>query len=156
MSSRKTTGKIFVVLQFTLASVYIAGTIAENRLTDRAQTDFIYGVSIFFLFLGVLIVSLAIFAFRQRITPNPVPLASAKLRTNGIYCYIRHPMYTSVIFAFIGISLFMNAYIMFFSNIVVVIFLVIKINFEESRLLEKFHEYEAYRKKTKRLIPFIY
>lgn len=156
MKNKKTTGKIFVFFQFALASAFILGTIFENRLTEHPQYTVIKIISVIFLILGFLTVSAALISFRQMITPNPVPLDSAELRTGGIYSYIRHPMYTSVILVFIGFSLFMNAYIMFFSNIVVVIFLIIKINFEESRLLEKFQDYDAYRKKTKRLIPFIY
>jgi protein-S-isoprenylcysteine O-methyltransferase Ste14 len=101
-------------------------------------------------------VLIALFTFKQRVTPNPVPLDTAKLRTNGIYGIIRHPMYSSVIFFIIGFTLFERAYFTFLLNIGVVFFLAAKIKFEEKQLKEKFPEYKLYQSKTKKLIPFIY
>lgn len=156
MSNEKTKGRIFVILQFTFASIFVLAAVIESRIAQRAQIEVINIISIIFLFLGAATVLLALIAFRQRITPNPVPLESAKLRTNGIYRFIRHPMYTSVIFVFIGFSLYMTAYFTFLTNIGVIIFLITKIKFEEHQLLEKFPEYRSYQLKTKKLIPFIY
>lgn len=78
------------------------------------------------------------------------------LVTSGIYHYIRHPLYTSLILLGIGI---------FFKNItpttaicatVNVWALVMTAKTEEGEMLKKFGDaYACYMKQTKRFIPFI-
>ncbi len=156
MIENRLKSRLFVLLQFGIAAVVVLAALVENSLTNRFEIKALTIVSIISLVLGAVIVLLALVAFRQRITPNPIPLDASELRTGGIYRFIRHPMYTSVIFVFIGITLYLRAYYSFILNVGAVIFLLTKISFEEKQLLEKFPEYKAYRSRTKKLIPFIY
>lgn len=156
MSDKKLISRIFVFSQFALAFIVISSSLMENFLTERPPIAILKIISIAFLVLGIVIVLVALFTFRQSITPNPIPLDTARLRTKGIYGLIRHPMYSSVIFFLIGFSLFEKAYFSFLLNIGAIIFLTIKIKFEEKQLIEKFPEYKIYQSKTKKLIPFIY
>lgn len=156
MSDKKLKSRIFVFSQFALAFIVISSSVIENSLTERPPIAALKIISIVFLALGIVIVLVALFTFRQRVTPNPIPLDTARLRTKGIYGLIRHPMYSSVIFFLIGFSLFEKAYFSFLLNIGAIIFLTTKIKFEEKQLIEKFPEYKIYQSKTKKLIPFIY
>jgi protein-S-isoprenylcysteine O-methyltransferase Ste14 len=150
------TGRVLVFLQFLIAAVVIASTFIESSLIYRQEITAVKIASVILIIFGVVIVLAALFTFNQRVTPNPVPLETARLRTNGIYGYIRHPMYSSVILFLIGFTLFERAYYSFFLNIVVVIFLLFKIKFEEIELGKHFPEYKSFQAKTKKLIPFIY
>ena len=79
------------------------------------------------------------------------------LITNGIYKTIRHPGYLSDFMIFIGIALALGNLILMI--IIPVLFFpayIYRIHVEEKMLLEVFGErYSEYRKKSKRLIPFI-
>ncbi len=150
------TGRVLVFLQFLIAAIVIALTLIENYLIPRQEITAVKIVSIVLIILAIAAVVAALITFKQRVTPNPVPLETAKLRTNGIYGYIRHPMYLSVISFIVGLTFYERAYYSFFLNIIVVIFLAYKIKFEERQLEKHFPDYKLYQSKTKKLIPFIY
>jgi len=81
-----------------------------------------------------------------------------KLVTDGIYHYIRHPGYLSDILIFTGAGLAMGNLIPIIG--VSVLFLIAypyRIHVEEKMLTEMFgEEYIAYKKASRRLIPYIY
>ena len=78
------------------------------------------------------------------------------LITSGIYAYIRHPMYASVLLSMLGVM------ILYFSPYELVLFMVLLVNMLTKMLYEEklWHcegsEYEKYTHNTKRLIPYIY
>ena len=78
------------------------------------------------------------------------------LVTSGPYRAIRHPMYASVLL--VTLMLVVNHLTLLRAGfwLVLVIDLHFKYLYEEKLLLEKHPEYIDYKKKTKRLIPFIY
>ncbi|MFX1390623.1 MAG: methyltransferase family protein [Promethearchaeota archaeon] len=80
------------------------------------------------------------------------------LITNGIYNFIRHPIYLGMLLVFFGYALSFKSIISAISFLV--LFFVIfnnRMNLEEQLLKEKFGtEYEDYLNKTKRIIPYIY
>lgn len=74
----------------------------------------------------------------------------------GIYKYVRHPMYSSLLFLTLGA---MSKYISFYTVILGAlssIFLIFTARFEEKENIKFFGpEYEEYMKKTKMFIPFV-
>lgn len=81
-----------------------------------------------------------------------------QLFTQGAYTYIRNPMYSGALIATIGFCLvfrcIITLIIMFLFNFLIFRMRIVE---EEKILLEKFGDtFEEYRKKTKRLIPFLY
>lgn len=86
----------------------------------------------------------------------PEPVKNGELRENGPYKLIRHPMYTSILlFAFPEI-LHYSTWWRWFLMFLLIISLILKLKYEESRLLQEYSGYAAYKRKTKRLIPFLY
>ena len=78
-----------------------------------------------------------------------------ELRTTGIYRFIRHPMYSSVLLLSFALLL-SNAHI--YAQIVMgvlLIDLILKSNLEEKLLLNRFNNYQAYRRTTGRFFPFL-
>ncbi|WP_407321402.1 methyltransferase family protein [Dickeya ananatis] len=74
----------------------------------------------------------------------------------GIYKFIRHPTYTGMIIASIGLSSAYSSISSFlFLLLVLVPSIMFRIHFEETAL-KKLKGYEEYSLKVKRLIPFIY
>lgn len=79
-----------------------------------------------------------------------------QLITTGIYYYIRHPIYFSIILSIAGAEIVAESYL----SILFLFFLILSSYFqgrrEEKILLEHFgNKYEIYKQKTKMLIPFI-
>ena len=76
----------------------------------------------------------------------------------GVYKYVRHPMYLSVLLIFIGFAGILSSILGIISTLVLILpTILIRIHREEYYLKKKTKErYEEYMKKTKKLIPFIY
>jgi protein-S-isoprenylcysteine O-methyltransferase Ste14 len=87
---------------------------------------------------------------------GPQVARDARLVTRGPYRFIRHPMYAAVLLIALAllISKFNMARALAFALLLGV--LLVKLNYEETLLARHFSEYAAYRKRTKRLIPFVY
>lgn len=78
------------------------------------------------------------------------------LVTTGIYAYIRHPMYLSVLISMFAIFVIYFTYYELVLFVFLAINLFVKLLYEES--LWKCHNpaYIEYLQKTKRLIPFVF
>jgi len=80
-----------------------------------------------------------------------------KLITSGVYKYIRHPRYTGVLFAAIGLSLLFRSWVGLIMVAIILIGLLVRIKDEEAVLQKEFgQEWEQYCKITRRLLPFLY
>jgi protein-S-isoprenylcysteine O-methyltransferase Ste14 len=81
-----------------------------------------------------------------------------QLVTDGIFRYIRHPHYTSLIIIGIGLSLFFYSIFAFIISIIAIPIIIWSILDEEKLLIKQYgEEYINFMKKTPwRLIPRIY
>jgi protein-S-isoprenylcysteine O-methyltransferase Ste14 len=80
------------------------------------------------------------------------------LIVNGMYKYIRHPIYTGGIVMTIGLELaFRSLIILSLHTIIYFVIFKDRMNREEEVLLSKFGEkYRKYMNQTKRMIPYLY
>jgi protein-S-isoprenylcysteine O-methyltransferase Ste14 len=67
---------------------------------------------------------------------------------DGIYKYLRHPMYLGEIFLLIGAPVFGQGFLTFLLSPVFIIQILVWRYFEEKELTEEFPEYRDYKKKT--------
>lgn len=74
----------------------------------------------------------------------------------GPYKLVRHPIYTGVFFGLFGAAMIQQEIKDLIAIVILFIALNIKIAIEEKLLSETFWQYTNYRKKTKKIIPFIY
>ena len=80
-----------------------------------------------------------------------------QLITRGMYGYVRHPIYLGVICVITGIALFTTSLLGLIVLWGVIPFILRRIRLEEQMLLDEFGaEYEAYRARTTKLVPFLY
>lgn len=87
----------------------------------------------------------------------PLPNQESSISAKGAYNYVRHPMYTSIIFFFLPMMFRTMIWLVWLIYGVLVLTLVLKIRFEEKQILEKHPEYEEFKKVTKkRLVPFVW
>jgi protein-S-isoprenylcysteine O-methyltransferase Ste14 len=98
----------------------------------------------------------AVFFYFRYAAPGRNFENSTKLVTTGIYKYIRHPMYASLLI--LGWGMFFKAFTP--ASIGLIILITIAIYFtsiiEEKEMTARFgDEYKEYMKRTKRWIPFV-
>jgi len=79
---------------------------------------------------------------------------SDNLNVSGIYGIIRHPMQFGVLCLF-WVTPFMTLQRLLFCCFFT-IYILIRINFEEQSLIERFEQYTQYQKNVPQIIPFLY
>jgi protein-S-isoprenylcysteine O-methyltransferase Ste14 len=88
------------------------------------------------------------------ITPTSATRTEHKLVTNGIYRYIRHPLYTFGASMFVSFGLMADSWFIAALGILTFILMVIRTPKEEANLIEKFgDEYREYMKSTGQFFP---
>jgi len=82
---------------------------------------------------------------------------SEVLVSNGIFKFIRNPMYTGIILFFLPVIINNHTFYLWVCFFLLFMVFLLKIYREETFLLKKFgEEYSEYKKNTWRLLPFIY
>jgi protein-S-isoprenylcysteine O-methyltransferase Ste14 len=98
------------------------------------------------------------FAFRalgRALTPTPVPIADAGLRTTGIYAHVRHPIYTAVLLMVFGYVIAIGSWWSAGIAGVLVVFFIVKSRWEDRLLAEVYgEEWSAWAARTQALIPW--
>ena len=87
------------------------------------------------------------------VSVHPAPTASAELRTNGPYRFVRHPIYTGVLLVAGGIAVTAGSpgALVVFAALAAV--LSVKARFEERLLARRFPDYDTYARSTPRFLP---
>ena len=112
---------------------------------------------LFLFFAGSILRLAAVFVLGRRFSGLVAIQPGHQLKTDGLYRYIRHPSYTGLIASMIGYVLIFRSVIGLLLNILLFLFLVSRMNDEESFLEAHFgDEYRNYRLRTRRLVPFVY
>jgi protein-S-isoprenylcysteine O-methyltransferase Ste14 len=92
----------------------------------------------------------------KNLTPLPYPIENGELIQTGIYSIVRHPLYSGLILAACGWTIFQMSISHLIATAILLIFFDIKANREETWLSEKYPDYSDYRQGVKKLIPGIY
>jgi protein-S-isoprenylcysteine O-methyltransferase Ste14 len=90
------------------------------------------------------------------LTPFPKPRPDAHLIQTGAFALARHPIYGGGIIAAVGWSLLNGGWLGLLAAVGLAIFFDAKACREERWLDARFPEYAAYRRRVRKLIPFIY
>lgn len=110
-------------------------------------------IGLSFILIGFSISVIAILQLKKKLSPFPTPAKNSKLRTRGIYRFIRHPIYTGLILMTFGYGILSGSVWKLVFAVLLTVFFYIKTVYEEDMLMKEFDEYEAYQKKTGRLFP---
>lgn len=86
----------------------------------------------------------------------PLPREGAQLCTDGPYEYIRHPMYTAVLLALLGVVIMTACPVSLVGWCALALVLDRKAAMEETLLSEKYAEYSDYASARKRFVPALY
>jgi len=104
--------------------------------------------------LGIVGILISAASLRKSLTAVPIPKADGKLSTTGLYRYVRHPMYTSVLLFTLGIALQSGNAIKYFLAVALYALFYQKSVYEERYLRMRYPEYAEYSAQIPRFIPF--
>lgn len=104
--------------------------------------------------LGVVGIIISALSLRKSLTAMPIPKAGGELSTGGLYRYVRHPMYTSVLLLAFGIAFQSGHFFRYAVAVLLTILLYFKSSYEEKFLVQMYSDYTHYSAQTPRFIPF--
>ena len=85
----------------------------------------------------------------RNLSPFPRPIKNSNLVKTGIYRFIRHPLYYSLIFISFGVFIIKLSIYYLFLSISLVLVIKLKIALEEQYLNNKFKNYLLYKNEVK-------
>ena len=103
---------------------------------------------------GIVGIFISAYSIRTSLTAMPLPKEHGKLATDGLYKFVRHPMYTSVLVFSLGLALSSGEVYKYLLVISLYVLFNYKTRYEEVYLARKYAGYKEYSKSTPRFIPF--
>ena len=152
-------GEYLVLLQGALLAGFAILPVYQLPGFKSQSTQLIYLTWILagMLGLGALVLIIkGLIDLGKNLTPLPYPIDNGELVQTGIYGIVRHPLYSGIIFAALGWTIFQFSLSHFIATAILVIFFDIKSRREETWLSDKYPDYSEYRQRVKKLIPGIY
>lgn len=137
-----------------LHALLAAGLVYIVLLLPHAKPD--YGLdmaSSIFTLSGSYLCLVSIMSLGRSLSIMPEARA---LVTEGLYAYIRHPLYMAELVALVGLFLQYRSWAAATVLLIVLFFQLKRMDWEENILTEAFPEYASYRLNSWRLIPGIY
>jgi protein-S-isoprenylcysteine O-methyltransferase Ste14 len=143
-------GGWLVVMQFALMSVVVASGPLWGRI---ATSPLLLAGGAVLIFVGGYFGIGGLQALGRNRTVFPKPRADGELVQGGVFKFVRHPLYASLIHLGLGWALLWQSWITAAVSLVMTAQLYQKSLREEAWLREKFPDYAAYAKRVKRFIP---
>lgn len=103
--------------------------------------------------VGCVIAIVAGVSLGRALTATPVPTAAGSLRTDGLYRYVRHPIYTGVILIVVAVAMRSGSFATVAVAAVTIAFFGVKTRWEERRLAGRYADYPAYAARTPKFFP---
>lgn len=106
--------------------------------------------------VGGFVAMRGVWDLRASLSVFPRPVAGASLIETGAYRFVRHPIYSGLVLGAIGWGLVTGSLAAIGTSGLLFLLFAGKSRREEVWLSAEHPEYEAYQRRTKRLIPWIY
>ena len=148
-------GEGWAIAQLALAVVIVAAGIAGPRWPAAATSlRLVAGIAIGIA--GWVLFVTGVVGLGSSLTPFPKPSERSTLRMSGAYRLVRHPIYGGSMLVALGWSLLSSPLALFATAFLALLF-ELKSRHEESMLVVRFPEYEAYRRRVRwRFVPGVH
>ena len=140
---------ILVFLQFFIISLHFFQWkfLPEKQIIQFSPISFFMGILI--IIIAIVIMLIAIKDLGRNLSPFPRPIKNSNLVTKGIYRFVRHPMYYSLIFISFGVFIIKLSIYYLCLSISLSLIIKLKIVLEEQYLNTKFKNYLLYKNEVK-------
>ena len=140
---------ILVFLQFFIISLHFFQWkfLPEKQIIQFSPISFFMGILI--IIIAIVIMLIAIKDLGRNLSPFPRPINNSNLVTKGIYRFVRHPMYYSLIFISFGVFIIKLSIYYLCLSISLSLIIKLKIVLEEQYLNTKFKNYLLYKNEVK-------
>lgn len=118
---------------------------------DLSELVGILGVGL--ILLGSALLLYSFLGLGNSLTALPIPKAHGQLVTTGLYSRVRHPIYFALLVMGLGVILDAGYWPQIIIYFMLFTILIIKADFEESLLSQKYPEYKKYAQRTPRFFP---
>ena len=153
-------GEGWVALQGSLiALLVVSGNVGPPiGPLDRSTGMVVNAVGWLALGVGLGLIAFAMVLLRRSkaLTAVPRPRDEGSLVVSGPYRFIRHPVYAGLILACLGVAFTRLSWIDLGLPTALFVVLDLKRRREEAWLGQRYPDYDAYRGRTKGLVPFLY
>lgn len=143
------TARLLVVGQFALIAVLV---LLPSR-TDWAVPTALTVACRVATIAGLAVMVVGATGLRRGLTATPLPNAHARLRTGGLYRYVRHPIYSGLMLLATAITVASGSALRLLALAALLVLLNAKARWEEERLARRFEGYAEYAERTPRFVP---
>jgi len=113
------------------------------------SSPFSYSLGFLIIIIALIIMLVSIKDLGRNLSPFPRPINNSNLVTTGIYRFMRHPMYYSLIFISFGFFIVKLSIYYLILSISLGLIIKLKIGLEEQYLNNKFKNYLHYKNEVK-------
>ena len=140
---------ILVFMQFFIISLHFFQWefIPRKQIIQVSTLSYLLGFLIIMIAFIILLVSIK--DLGRNLSPFPRPINNSNLITTGIYRFMRHPMYYSLIFISFGVFITQLSIYYLFLLLSLGLIIKFKISLEEQYLNNKFKNYLLYKNEVK-------
>ncbi len=152
-------GEYLVALQFLLLITFIVLPVYPSSSSVelfKLATFIRFAVLAVCWVIAILFGTTGLYQIKHSLTPLPYPVERNKLETKGIFALVRHPLYSSQLFAAFGWTVFQMSVSHFLLTAAGFLFFSYKASLEESWLTERHPEYTDYARHVNKFIPWVY
>lgn len=145
------------IFQFLLLGIYFIFIFFNFNFIETVKTfpSWLQHISLGLIFIGILIIFLGIvnlgFSKAKIIKQD----SNETILFNGIYRYIKHPVYLGIFCCLFGFSIFIQSPISLLVSLLIMVVFYYKSILEDKELEKQYEFYKTYNKNTGRFFPKI-
>ena len=139
--------------QYFIAQAFVVLCILGGGVPFVGDTlKFLFGPVL--VIAGIVSLGTGVYELGDSLTPFATPVSNMSLKTDGIFQYVRHPLYAGLLSIAMGGSILSDSASRIILTVVLFFVLTLKAEFEEVEIEKKFPSYKDYKEQvTGRFIP---
>lgn len=146
----------WVGIQFLLIGGLVAAGVRGRGDIDGPLLLLAVTLGTILIAIGAVLIFRGIRGLRELVSPMPKPVDDGTLVVDGLYAYVRHPIYLGLMLVAFGYSVAMDSLAALIMAIVFTVFLDLKSRREEAWLRQQYPAYGSYAARTRRFVPYLY
>jgi protein-S-isoprenylcysteine O-methyltransferase Ste14 len=145
-----------VALQFLLLAILVVVAVVDRNGWPEQYRAVLRTIGVLALAGGTIVAVFAVTGLGSALTAVPAPLPGHRLRTDGVYAHVRHPIYSALLLLALGTTL-LSSPVGLLVTAALAVLLDAKRRVEEDFLTRAYPEYVDYRREVRwALVPHVW